>query len=337
MDDGQGQAAHRRSRRRPDRAHPRRQRRRASAGAARGRRRREPEAARALAEATGAAGRARSTPIIEAATSTPLVICTPTDTHADLIERAARPARRSSARSRSTSTPSAFAPACDVVAADRRGAHDRLQPPLRPELRGARAARIARRARSARSRSSRSCPATPPRRRRSYAGWSGGLFRDMMIHDFDMARFLLGEEPVEVHAVGVLPGRPGDRRRRRRRHRRRAAEDGVRQDRADLQLAPRHLRLRPAHRGARFARAAERRQPHATTTVESPIRAATRPTRRCPSSSSATRRPIGPSSTRSWPRYSTRRRWRPPAWTASGRRGWPTPRPRRRAPARPCG
>jgi myo-inositol 2-dehydrogenase/D-chiro-inositol 1-dehydrogenase len=31
---------------------------------------------------------------------------------------------------------------------------------------------------------------------------SGGLFRDMMIHDFDMARFLLGEEPVEVHAVG---------------------------------------------------------------------------------------------------------------------------------------
>ena len=24
----------------------------------------------------------------------------------------------------------------------------------------------------------------------------------MMIHDFDMARFLLGEEPVEVHAVG---------------------------------------------------------------------------------------------------------------------------------------
>ena len=25
----------------------------------------------------------------------------------------------------------------------------------------------------------------------------------MMIHDFDMARFLLGEEPVEVHAVGA--------------------------------------------------------------------------------------------------------------------------------------
>lgn len=33
-----------------------------------------------------------------------VVICTPTDTHADLIERFARAARRSSAKSRSTST-----------------------------------------------------------------------------------------------------------------------------------------------------------------------------------------------------------------------------------------
>jgi myo-inositol 2-dehydrogenase/D-chiro-inositol 1-dehydrogenase len=31
---------------------------------------------------------------------------------------------------------------------------------------------------------------------------SGGLFRDMMIHDFDMARFLMGEEFVVVHALG---------------------------------------------------------------------------------------------------------------------------------------
>ncbi|MCA1297494.1 inositol 2-dehydrogenase [Stappia indica] len=42
-------------------------------------------------------------------------------------------------------------------------------------------------------------PTPPPV---SYIERSGGLFRDMMIHDFDMARFLLGEEPVEVHAVG---------------------------------------------------------------------------------------------------------------------------------------
>ena len=36
----------------------------------------------------------------------------------------------------------------------------------------------------------------------SYIARSGGLFRDMMIHDFDMARFLLGEEPVMVQALG---------------------------------------------------------------------------------------------------------------------------------------
>jgi len=42
-------------------------------------------------------------------------------------------------------------------------------------------------------------PSPPPV---SYIKSSGGLFRDMMIHDFDMARFLLGEEPVQVFAVG---------------------------------------------------------------------------------------------------------------------------------------
>ena len=42
-------------------------------------------------------------------------------------------------------------------------------------------------------------PAPPPA---SYVAQSGGLFRDMMIHDLDMARFLLAEEPVELYAVG---------------------------------------------------------------------------------------------------------------------------------------
>jgi myo-inositol 2-dehydrogenase/D-chiro-inositol 1-dehydrogenase len=43
-------------------------------------------------------------------------------------------------------------------------------------------------------------PAPPPV---SYIERSGGLFRDMMIHDFDMARFLVGEEFVSVHALGA--------------------------------------------------------------------------------------------------------------------------------------
>ncbi|WP_299286174.1 inositol 2-dehydrogenase [uncultured Tateyamaria sp.] len=40
-------------------------------------------------------------------------------------------------------------------------------------------------------------PSPPPI---GYIKTSGGLFRDMMIHDLDMARFLLGEDPVEVFA-----------------------------------------------------------------------------------------------------------------------------------------
>ena len=42
-------------------------------------------------------------------------------------------------------------------------------------------------------------PAPPPL---AYVKVSGGMFRDMTIHDFDMARWLLGEEPVEVFAMG---------------------------------------------------------------------------------------------------------------------------------------
>jgi myo-inositol 2-dehydrogenase/D-chiro-inositol 1-dehydrogenase len=42
-------------------------------------------------------------------------------------------------------------------------------------------------------------PGPPPI---SYIGRSGGLYRDMMIHDFDILRFMLGEEPVELTAYG---------------------------------------------------------------------------------------------------------------------------------------
>jgi myo-inositol 2-dehydrogenase/D-chiro-inositol 1-dehydrogenase len=44
-------------------------------------------------------------------------------------------------------------------------------------------------------------PGPPPI---AYVKVSGGLFKDMAIHDFDMARWLLGEEPVEVFAWGSV-------------------------------------------------------------------------------------------------------------------------------------
>lgn len=55
-------------------------------------------------------------------------------------------------------------------------------------------------------------PGLPPL---GYLKTSGGQFRDMTIHDFDLARWLLGEEPVELFAYGsclVDPavGRIGD-------------------------------------------------------------------------------------------------------------------------------
>jgi myo-inositol 2-dehydrogenase / D-chiro-inositol 1-dehydrogenase len=43
-------------------------------------------------------------------------------------------------------------------------------------------------------------PAPPPE---EYIRTSGGLFMDMTIHDFDMARFMMGDEVVEVFATGA--------------------------------------------------------------------------------------------------------------------------------------
>ena len=44
-------------------------------------------------------------------------------------------------------------------------------------------------------------PSPPPP---EYVRRSGGIFRDMMIHDFDMARWLLAEEPVEIYTTGSV-------------------------------------------------------------------------------------------------------------------------------------
>lgn len=44
-------------------------------------------------------------------------------------------------------------------------------------------------------------PAPPPV---EYVKVSGGIFKDMVIHDFDMARWLLGEEPTQVFATASV-------------------------------------------------------------------------------------------------------------------------------------
>ncbi|MFB0626245.1 Gfo/Idh/MocA family oxidoreductase [Streptomyces sp. AB3(2024)] len=46
-------------------------------------------------------------------------------------------------------------------------------------------------------------PAPPPA---AYLATSGGLYRDCMVHDFDMVRWVTGREAVEVYAVGSDAG-----------------------------------------------------------------------------------------------------------------------------------
>jgi myo-inositol 2-dehydrogenase / D-chiro-inositol 1-dehydrogenase len=128
-----------------------------------------------------------------------VVICTPTDTHADLIERAVRngkavfcekPVDLSAARIR----------AClDVVRAANGklmvGFNRRFDPSFGALRRRVAAGEIG----NVELVTILSRDPSPPHP--GFVERSGGLFRDMMIHDLDMARLLLGEEPTEVHAV----------------------------------------------------------------------------------------------------------------------------------------
>lgn len=142
-----------------------------------------------------------------------VLICSPTDTHADYIVQAAlagkaifceKPISLSALRVRQTiaSVNSANVPI--MIAFNRR-----FDPSLVEMKRRIAAGEIG--DVELISIVSRDFTAPPV----SYVERSGGLFRDMMIHDLDMARYLFGEEPVEIQAYGsslIDPaiGRAGD-------------------------------------------------------------------------------------------------------------------------------
>jgi myo-inositol 2-dehydrogenase / D-chiro-inositol 1-dehydrogenase len=158
-----------------------------------------PEAASALAEAVGAKV-ASVDEVIAAPDVDAILICTPTDTHADLIEKAAlsgKPILCEKPVSLSVERIEACLPVVEKAGVPLMiGFNRRFDPnfgALKHRLDAGEIGAVELVTIISRD------PAPPPV---SYIARSGGLYRDMMIHDFDMARFLVGEEFVTVHALG---------------------------------------------------------------------------------------------------------------------------------------
>ena len=158
-----------------------------------------PEAARALAEASG--GEVRTSEAILAADDIDaVVIGTPTDTHFDLIHGAAKAGKAIFCEKPIDMSVDNIRACIDAVEAAgvpfMTGFNRRFDPNfafLRSRIAAGDIGALELASITSRD------PAPPPI---SYIARSGGLFRDMMIHDFDMARFLMGTGFVRLHAVG---------------------------------------------------------------------------------------------------------------------------------------
>jgi len=131
-----------------------------------------------------------------------VVIASSTNTHADLVEAAARTGKAVFCE-KPLDLDRRRAEACLAVVGEcgvplMVGFNRRFDPHfarLERQLRDGRIGRVELLSITSRD------PSPPPL---AYVRVSGGLFRDMMIHDFDMARWLLDEEPVEVFAVASV-------------------------------------------------------------------------------------------------------------------------------------
>ena len=160
-----------------------------------------PAAAEAIASAYGCD--VRTIEAIEAASDIDaVVICTPTDTHADLIERFAR-AGKAIFCEKPVDLDAERVRACLKVVKDTNaklmvGFNRRFDPHFAAVQKAVADGKIG--AVEMVTITSRD-PGAPPV---EYIKRSGGIFRDMTIHDFDIARFLLGEEPVVVSAHGAV-------------------------------------------------------------------------------------------------------------------------------------
>jgi myo-inositol 2-dehydrogenase/D-chiro-inositol 1-dehydrogenase len=160
-----------------------------------------PAAAQAIADQYGA--EVRSIEAIEAAQDVDaVVICTPTDTHADLIERFVRAGKAVFCEKPIDLSLARVKQCLDVVRAEKGtlmvGFNRRFDPhfrAVRAEIDKGNIGAVEMVVITSRD------PGAPPV---DYIKRSGGIFRDMTIHDFDMARFLLGEEIEEVVATAAV-------------------------------------------------------------------------------------------------------------------------------------
>ncbi len=171
-----------------------------------------PGAAQALAARHGAEVRGIDA-ILTAPDVAAVVICTPTDTHADLIERAVRAGKAVFCEKPIDLNLHRVKACLRVVRAEAGvlmvGFNRRFDPhfrALRDRIDAGDIGAVEMAVITSRD------PAPPPV---DYIARSGGIFRDMTIHDFDMARFLLGEEIADVAATAAVLvdpaiGRAGD-------------------------------------------------------------------------------------------------------------------------------
>ncbi|MEM8851450.1 MAG: inositol 2-dehydrogenase [Pseudomonadota bacterium] len=158
-----------------------------------------PEAAAAVATASGAQVR-DADDILAADDVDAVIIGTPTDTHFDLIAGAARAGKAIFCEKPIDLSVDTIRTAADIVQQAgvpfMTGFNRRFDPnfsALRARITAGDIGPVELLTLTSRD------PAPPPI---SYIERSGGLYRDMMIHDFDMARFLMSEDFATLHAVG---------------------------------------------------------------------------------------------------------------------------------------
>lgn len=159
-----------------------------------------PASAEALASKTGAEVR-ETAEILAADDVDAVIICTPTDTHFDIIQAAAKAGKAIFCEKPVDMSADRIRECMKTIEAQNTKFFTAFNRRFDPNFANVQARIAAGEIGDVEIVTILSRDPTPPPI--SYIKGSGGIFRDMMIHDFDMARFLLGEEPVQVFAVGA--------------------------------------------------------------------------------------------------------------------------------------